>query len=391
MKILLVSNSVQGGAGKACLRLYEALKIAGHEAKILKLEGGGAANSDIVSFYPRLRDLFLRQLLSFPVTALRHAVIGDRRRQYRLPSSNHRMERHPLIEWADVINLHWVPDFVDYRKFFGRVGGKPVVWTMHDMLPFAPGYHYETERPTANPKVERRIAQVKHAALQVANLWVVAPSAWLVKVSENNKTFAGRLHRHIFNGLPLDVYQPLEKSIARRILGLPQNKRIVLFTAAGLGAKRKGGHLLVGAVRRLEDKDVILVSVGGGSMDVGAQVEHRHLGSFSDEISMSLCYNSADVVVQPSIEDNSPNIIIESFACGRPVVGFDVGGVGELICDKSLGVLVRQLNVEALANGIAQAVEIDYSATRIRADANERFSYAELSANYLKLFEEVCL
>ena len=103
------------------------------------------------------------------------------------------------------------------------------------------------------------------------------------------------------------------------------------------------------------------------------------------------CYNSADVVVQPSIEDNSPNIIIESFACGRPVVGFDVGGVGELICDKFLGVVVRQLNGGALANGIAQALKNDYSASRIRADANERFSYAELSANYLRLFEEMCL
>ena len=391
MKVLLVSNSISGGAGKACLRLYEALIGSGQEAKILLLEGGESIDPNIVSFYPRVRDLFLRQMTCFPVTFLRHFLIGDYRRKYRLPSSIHRMERHPLIEWADVINLHWVADFVDYSNFFGRIGDKPVVWTMHDMLPFASGYHYETERPSVNLRAERRIAKAKNVAIKEANLSIVAPSSWLLGVSEKNKTFAGLLHRHIFNGLPLDTYRPLEKSIARRILGLPEDKRVLLFTAAGVNAKRKGGHLLMEAIRRLNNKNLVFVSVGGGSMDVGAQLEHRHLGAFADEISMALCYNSADVVVQPSIEDNSPNIIIESFACGRPVVGFDIGGVSELIDDNALGVLVSQLNGEALANGIEEALETNYSVNRIWKDASNRFSYAQLSTNYLSLFEEVCL
>lgn len=389
MKILLVSNATSGGAGKACLRLYAALKDAGHEAKILQLEGGGSADPDIVSFYPKVRDLFLRQVTSFPVTALRHFLVGDRQRKYRLPSSIHRMERHPLVEWADVINLHWVPDFLDYARFFGRIGKKPVVWTMHDMLPFAPGYHYETERPPVNPTAERHIALAKRSAVRNANLSIVAPSAWLVGVSEQNDTFSGMRHRHIFNGLPLDIYQPMDKAVARRILGLPTDRQIVLFTADGVGSQRKGGHHLVEALGRLKTGNVLLVSVGRGKMDVDSGLDYRHLGSFADEVSMAICYNCADVVVLPSIEDNSPNIIIESFACGRPVVGFDKGGIGELICNDDLGVLVRTAEGDSLATGIGDALKRDYSAERIREDAESRFGYETLAGNYLRLFEEV--
>ena len=389
MKVLLVSNSVSGGAGKACLRLYEALKGAGHEAKILQLEGKKSADPDVVSYYPDVRSLFLRQLTGFPVTVLKHFLIGDRGRRYRLPSAIHRMERHPLVDWADLINLHWVPDFVDYKRFFGRIGRKPVVWTMHDMLPFASGYHYEAERPTPSIAVERRIGRSKRAAIAAANLAIVAPSSWLLGVSQDNGTFAGLRHRHIFNGLPLDVYQPIEKKTARRMLGLPEDKKIVLFTADRVESLRKGGQHLVDGLGQLRNQDVMLVSVGRGRMEMNIGLDYRHLGSFADEVSMVICYSAADVVVLPSIEDNSPNIIIESFACGRPVVGFRVGGIPELVCEDGLGVVVEFIDGRSLASGITGALAAGFSENHIRRDAELRFSYAALSGNYVRLFEEM--
>ena len=59
MKILLVSNSLNGGAGKACLRLFYALRHDGKDVKLLHLEGQSMPDPDIVSFYPSVRDLFL--------------------------------------------------------------------------------------------------------------------------------------------------------------------------------------------------------------------------------------------------------------------------------------------------------------------------------------------
>ena len=122
---------------------------------------------------------------------------------------------------------------------------------------------------------------------------------------------------------------------------------------------------------------------------MGHEVNHKHLGSFSDDISMVLAYSSADVVLVPSVEDNSPNIIIESFACGRPVVAFDVGGIGELVCESFLGVLAREVGAVALAEAIDTALSTDFKSDLIRQNAEIRFADTVLSKNYQKLFSQV--
>ncbi len=387
MRILLVSNAVVGGAGKACLRLFHALRHSGHDVKLLQLEGWISGDPDIVFFYPNVRDLVMRQITSFPLKWMRHMLLGDYRRRYRLPFSIHKLERHPLIRWADVINLHWVPEFVDYRRFFRRVGRKPVVWTMHDMLPFAGGYHYEYEMPQRrNRRTERRIAAIKQVSVREANLSIVAPSAWLLAVSEQHATFAGDPHSHIFNGLPLDVYQPIEKKVARSIMGLPQDRKIVLFTAYRVNSARKGSHHLVAALGKLKRSDVLLISMGRRRIELDCKADYLHLGWFADDVSIALCYSCADVVALPSIEDNSPNIVIESFACGRPVVAFDVGGIGQLIWAPYLGVLVEKADSGALAAGIDKALATDFDTDKIRADAVRRFSYDVLAEQYANLF-----
>jgi len=258
---------------------------------------------------------------------------------------------------------------------------------MHDVLPFAGGYHYESEMPQRrNLRAERRIAGIKKAAVREANLLIVAPSAWLVAVSEQHATFSGCSHRHIFNGLPLDVYQSIEKKIARSIMGLPEDRKIVLFTADSVNSTRKGSHYLVAALGKLKRSNVLLVSVGRRRVELDFKVDYLHLGWFADEVSMALCYSSADVVALPSIEDNSPNIIIESFACGRPVVAFDVGGIGQLICAPDLGVLVEKVDAGAFAVGIDKALATVFDADRIRADATQRFSSDTLAEHYTDLF-----
>ena len=387
MKVLLVTNALGGGAGRACTRLFEALRLNGIDVKLLHLEGQGSPDPDIVSFYPSIRDLFLRQITSFPLQVMRHMLMGDYRRNYRMPASIHKLEEHPLIGWADIVNLHWVPDFVHYRPFFKRIGRKPVVWTMHDMLPFSGGYHYESELPAERSSaIERRIIVAKKAAIAGANVSVVAPSSWLLGESKQVATFEGRLHVHIFNGLPLDVYKPIEKRIARSIVGLPNDRKIILFTADSVNSRRKGGHHLIEALGRLNHPGVTLVSVGRGRVEIDSHIDHIHMGGLSDDIAMALCYSSADIVAIPSIEDNSPNIIIESLACGRPLVAFNVGGISELVSSPELGVLVEDVSGASLAAGIERALATEFDARTIRNSASNRFDYGSLADAYSKLF-----
>lgn len=388
MRVLLVSNAVTGGAGKACHRLYLALRARGTDVRLLYLEGRGSGDGGVVPFYRNVRDLFLRQLLHYPRMSLRSRLLGDARRRYRLPWSIHRMERHPLVEWADVVNLHWVADFVDYPRFFRQVGRKPAVWTLHDMLPFSGGYHYEADLEDRDFGVERRIEAVKARAVAGANLAIVAPSSWLLGVSREHRPFRERRHQHIFNGLPLELYKPMSRARAREILNLPLDKKILLFSADSVTSRRKGGQYLMEALRLLAREDVTLVSVGRGRLEMDSSLDHRHLGALGDEVSMAICYSCADLVVVPSIEDNSPNSIVESLACGRPVVAFRVGGIGELVSNPGLGITVDEIGAGALAGAIDRALDTDFDPGFIRADAEARFGLDLLARNYSEMYRE---
>ena len=356
---------------------------------MLYLDGQPSPVPNIVSFCGNAREIFLRQLLFYPWMRLRSLLLGDPRGQYRLPSSIYPLERHPLIEWADVINLHWVPDFVDYKRFFQRVADKPVVWTMHDMLPFSGGYHWETDLQHRDPRVEARITAIKTRATSDSNLAIVAPSSWLLRVSEQHRPFEERMHRHIFNGLPLDVYKPMDKRRAREVLNLPLDKKIILFTADRVSSERKGSQYVVEALPMLDQRDLMLVSVGRGSIAMDSSLDYCHLGVFNDEVSLSICYSCADLVVVPSIADNSPNIIIESFACGRPVAAFDTGGIGELVSEPGLGPLVPEIGSEALAGAIDRVLSIEFDPNFIREHAVAHFSMVSFARNYSELYREL--
>ena len=208
-RVLLISNTLEGGAGKACYRLFCALEERDDlEVKLLYLYGESPATSNIISFYDKKRELFLRQLLSEPFRYLRDGFSFQGNRKYRSPRSIHKLHRHPLVSWADVINLHWVPDFIDYRTFFSKVA-TPVVWTLHDMLPFSGGYHYETEIVLRNELLESKISSFKRCYLENAKVSIISPSKWLLKHSMESLPFRAKRHYHIHNALNLDVFQQL--------------------------------------------------------------------------------------------------------------------------------------------------------------------------------------
>jgi len=78
----------------------------------------------------------------------------------------------------------------------------------------------------------------------------------------------------------------------------------------------------------------------------------RFMGFLKDEYSTSLVYNAADVFITPSLADNLPTTVLESLSCGTPVVGFDVGGIPDMIKHKWNGYLAKYGDAEDISNGI---------------------------------------
>jgi len=163
---------------------------------------------------------------------------------------------------------------------------------------------------------------------------------------------------HLIN---TNIYKLCDKKRARDILNLPKNKKLILFGAnGGKSDKYKGWDLLVSAVSILEKENIAIVLFGGYLTDKEIRTFNYpvySMGYLADEYSSVLLYNAVDVFVTPSLAENFPNVLLESLACGTCTVGFNVGGIPDIIRHKETGYLANYKDINDLANGINWAID----------------------------------
>jgi glycosyltransferase involved in cell wall biosynthesis len=157
------------------------------------------------------------------------------------------------------------------------------------------------------------------------------------------------------NGIDTNIFVPHEKSRARALLEIPQDRLIVLFAAEAVSNRRKGFALLTQALNGLHDvRNLFLLSVGGGAPKIETAVPNLHLDHVDDDHKLSLIYSAADLYVIPSIQDNQPNTALEAMACGTPVVGFEVGGIPDMVRPGITGLLTPAEDVTGLRAAIIE-------------------------------------
>lgn len=156
------------------------------------------------------------------------------------------------------------------------------------------------------------------------------------------------------NPIDTDVYKPIDKATARKILNFG-NKPLILFGAMdATGEKRKGFLPLLAALKSI-DINKFQIKVTGSTRsnsDLSISSDIQYLGNINDDITMALLYSAADVTIVPSLQENLSNVIMESLSCGTPVVAFDTGGNGDMIVHRQNGYLANLNDPEDLANGI---------------------------------------
>ena len=393
MKILLVSYSIRGGAGKAAYRLCKALnKQIGIEAQILILEGSSIDLADVSTLYSSKRELFLKQILNTPRLLFYKSWFGTRNSQLRIPRSIHRVKGHDLVDWADVINLHWVAEFIDYNHFFSKVQ-KPVVWTLHDMLPFSGGYHYkyDSSQDRKLKNSERIIEKYKEKCIRASKLSVVAPSEWLVNISMQSTVFKIFPQIKIYNTLDQSIYKLLDQYESRRALNIPTDKKVILFSADGVNNLRKGFDILSSSLSYLAKEELHLLILGRGGLGIENRFSATYLGNFEDEISMVLAYNSADVTLVSSREDNMPNAVIESMACGCPVVGLPIGGLPEIIKNGINGAISTSENPCDLARAIESTLDMNLSRVSIVNYISDLINEDKIAKKYVSEFKKLSI
>jgi glycosyltransferase involved in cell wall biosynthesis len=196
------------------------------------------------------------------------------------------------------------------------------------------------------------------------------------------------------NGVDIEAFAPRNRAFARDALGLPQDAKVLLFAGHTVDERRKGFSVLIEALAGLREvQNLHLLSVGGYSALPQMGIPYHPLGYISNERLLSIVYSAADLCVVPTLQDNLPNITIESLACGTPVVGFDVGGMSDVVSDGHTGLLVPLGDSEALRESIRRALANSAALAEMSANcrrtAVEKYSIHRQAQDYLELYESL--
>ena len=373
MRILIINTSERtGGAAVAANRLMEALKNNGVKAKML-VRDKETDSLTVCGLSAKWRTQWNFLWERFVIWVHLHF---QREHLFEMDIANCGVDitKMPEFEEADVIHLHWVNQGMlsleNIRKILAT--GKPVVWTMHDIWPataichYARGceaFHTECKNCPLLPgsiDLAHKVWKRKQRMLEGQRVTYVACSRWLAEEARKSALLKGQVVTNIPNAIDTHVFRPQDKQKAREVLGLPTDKRIILFVSQRVTDPRKGMSYFVDAVRTLaeqhpEMKENTMVAIlGGHAEDVAAQLALpvHALGYVSKPQRIVEVYNSADVFVLPSLEDNLPNTLMEAMACGVPCVGFDVGGVPEMINHQQNGYVAAFRDSADFARGI---------------------------------------
>jgi len=408
MKVLHITKSVKGGAGIAAKRLHEALCENGVQSGFLSSNLTIRFNNQIVNdpffIYQKpslLKKVYLKiKVLFFPnqyqkaVSQLRKIKEKLECEIVSLPFSNYKLHEHPLVKEADVINLHWIGEFVDFPSFFKNCT-KPIVWTLHDMNPFQGIFHYrndEDRNKLIAGHLDSEMKKIKEIAIQtVTNGNIVSPSKWLLEEAKKSNGFINWDGKWIPNSLSIENFNKKDKEVLREEKAIGSDEFVVLFIADSVKNQRKGFDLLIEALSNLKNIKITILIIGKGEIPAVNMLKIISLGEVNSSSEMEACYRMADVFVLPSREDNLPNVMLESFACGTPIIGFHTGGIAEHTIENLTGILADEMTAESLGNTIKKFYETrnNYNELVIKKYAEENFSNKKQADSYVSLYNKM--
>jgi glycosyltransferase involved in cell wall biosynthesis len=416
LKILHINrDECTGGASRSAHRLNQGLRRLNEESEMY-VWNKSSDDPSIKRFVPA-QDRF-----SFRVRNLRHWYLRRAIHRYDETSSKDRTyfsdDRTVFykdvirqIPRSDVINLHWVAEFLDYGSFFDWLPKTmPLVWTLHDMAPFTGGCCYDMDcgkfaqqcgacpQLGSNDKFDltRDIWRRKrryYKSLNHGRFHIVTPSRWLGEEAKRSSLFSQFSKSVIPYGLDLEVFRPRDRNFARDVLRIPSEAKALLFVSQDVTTARKGFPSLVDALAGMPCKNVFLIALGIGPVPEINVHPHVHLPSVNDDGFLSLIYSAADVFVAPSLADNLPNTILESIACGTPVVAFNAGGIPDAVRPGVTGLLAKTGDAAELRGAILQLLGNDSKRAEMSANCR-RIALAEYSlelqaSRYVQLYQSM--
>ena len=416
MRVLIINTSERmGGAAIAANRLMDALRNNGIQAKML-VRDKQTSKMTVIGLNKSLWKIWQFVWERVVIWKANHL---KRHNLFMVDIANTGTDITSLPEFkqAEIIHLHWINQGMlslkDLRKILSS--GKPVIWTMHDMWPCTGichharecnKYHQECEscpylyKGGSKRDLSNQVFKAKQALYQLAPITFITCSQWLKEWAGESALLTRHPIVHIPNPINVNLFKPRNPQDARKTLALPTDKQLILFGSAKITDKRKGIDYFIKSCKLLAQKypelieQLGVVVYGKDSEQLKPLVPFQvyPLNYISSEKELVDIYNAVDLFVAPSLEENLPNTIMEAMACGTPCVGFNVGGIPEMIDHLHNGYVAEYQSAEDFANGIHWALsEGEYKALSEEARRKVTTSYAEsiIAKRYIDVYNKI--
>lgn len=393
MKVLQI-NSVCGigSTGKIVTDLYDVLKKNGHDSCIAFGRGTSTENYKTIKIGKKL-DNYLH-VLKTRILDL-HGFGSSKATKKLIEQIN---EYQP-----DIIQLHNLHGYyVNIEILFSYLAtlNVPIVWLLHDQWPIS-GHSAYLEEKMGNENREREkkskkgnypktwfidnsrnnLKRKREILTKIRNMTIITPSEWLANSVKN--TFLGQYDvKVINNGIDLSEFKPTESEFREQYA---LNKKIVLLGVASVWEERKGLNYFNKLAEKLDSNyQIVLIGI---NKKIEKKVNSKIIciSKTASRKELAAIYTTADIFLNPTIEDNFPTTNIEALACGTPVITFNTGGSAESL-NSTTGISIQKYDLNALYEAI---ISFDYN----KYNRNEcikrakKFDKESIYTEYLKLYE----
>ena len=320
-------------------------------------------------------------------------------------SSPSEHKKYDFLDNFDILNFHWIAKYLSIETIaYLSHQNKPIVWTFHDINPLAGGCHafhgcksWQTDCMNCPQLIGNydnypaKILAAKKKYFNFKNITVVVLNQHFKKLVEQSPLFNQSRVEVIPNSIDIDIFKPLDKQQTRQKLGLEENKKYLLYVSA-YASIIKGYKEFEQTISEYEKQygsnDIEILLVGNLPKHRNIKLPFKEFGHVGEDKIIEL-YSASEVTVLSSIEDNLPNVILESFSCGTPIVGFKVGGLPDMVKDDYNGYTVELGDIKGLADSINKVLDGKDLSGNCREYAEENLGLEVQAKRYKALYEDL--
>lgn len=412
MNVLQLSpHDYQGGASRIAWYLFDGYKNRGIKS-VLAVGKKSLKDVDIIQIE---QSKYQSNELAWKMLKWFHILLGWE--NFNFPATRHISDMTPFR--PDIIHAHNLQGkYFDLRLLPLLSAQYPMLLTLHDTWLLSGHCAYavgcgrwkagcgKCPDLNAQPSVYRDATAFnwrrKRDIYQQSRIYVATPSQWLMdQVCRSMLLPAVVKAKVIPNGVDTKIYRKADKREVRKELGLPQDAFVLLYVVASRLRKNsyKDFSTIEQALSILQqqvpaDRKIIFLGLGANSetQKIG-NLEKRFIPYLTDSHRVAMYYQAADVLLHAARADNFPNVVLESLACGTPVVATAVGGIPEQIMEGITGYLTPAMDPNAMCQKVLALLEDDEKRLSMSfaavEDVQRRFLISNMIDAYLAFYLEV--